>query len=56
MTTQGFQALSLLMTVALNQPGGYIQSYKEMMEDPVFQMWMEEEAYETESSKETGNS
>ena len=56
MDAKGFQALSLLMTVALNQPGGYIQSYKEMMEDPVFQMWMEEEAYETESPKETSNS
>ena len=36
--------------------GQYMQSFDEMMNDPVFQMMCEEDKYDTESAEETSNS
>ena len=36
--------------------GQYMQSFDEMMNDPIFQMMCEEDKYDTESTEETSNS
>lgn len=36
--------------------GQYMQSFDEMMNDPLFQMYCEENEYDSESTKETSNS
>ena len=45
-----------LRIVAGLTDGQYMQSFDKMMNDPIFQMYCEEDKYDTESTKETSNS
>ena len=49
--------LAMFFGVVVGLTGGqYMQSFDEMMNDPLFQMYCEENEYDSESIEETSNS
>lgn len=49
--------LAMFLGIVAGLTGGqYMQSFDEMMNDPLFQMMCEEDEYDTKSAEETSNS
>lgn len=49
--------LAMFLGIVAGLTGGqYMQSFDEMMNDPLFQMMCKEDKYDTESTEETSNS